>query len=235
MIVLSIDSATDAATAAVVSDNQILGEMNFANKKQHSVLIMPMIDGLLKSLDLTINDIDGFVISKGPGSFTGLRIGMATIKGLSLGSSKPYVSISSLDSLAYNLYGVSGIVCPIMDALRENVYCGLYRFENAEMIKFMDYDRLSLEDLVSKLKEFNEPVYFVGDGTKKYGDLLKNSLDNCFFAPNNLNYTRASSLGDLGIKLLSQGIRDDINLSNPLYLRKSQAEREYDEKLKKGM
>lgn len=235
MIVLSIDSATDAATVAVVSDDQILGEMNFANKKQHSVLIMPMIDGLLKSLDLTINDIDGFVISKGPGSFTGLRIGMATIKGLSLGSSKPYVSISSLDSLAYNLYGTKGIVCPIMDALRENVYCGLYKFENGEMIKLMDYDRLSLDELVSKLKEFNEPVYFVGDGTKKYGDLLKNSLDNCFFAPNNLNYTRASSLGELGIKLLSQGIRDDINLSNPLYLRKSQAEREYDEKLKKGM
>lgn len=235
MIVLSIDSATDAATVAVVSDDQILGEMNFANKKQHSVLIMPMIDGLLKSLDLTINDIDGFVISKGPGSFTGLRIGMATIKGLSLGSSKPYVSISSLDSLAYNLYGTKGIVCPIMDALRENVYCGLYKFENGEMIKLMDYDRLSLDELVSKLKEFNEPVYFVGDGTKKYGDLLKNSLDNCFFVPNNLNYTRASSLGELGIKLLSQGIRDDINLSNPLYLRKSQAEREYDEKLKKGM
>ena len=105
MIVLSIDSATDAATAAVVSNDQILGEMNFANKKQHSVLIMPMIDELLKSLDLTIDDIEGFVISKGPGSFTGLRIGMATIKGLSLGSSKPYVSISSLDSLAYNLYG----------------------------------------------------------------------------------------------------------------------------------
>lgn len=235
MIVLSIDSATDAATAAVVSDDQILGEMNFANKKQHSVLIMPMIDGLLKSLDLTINDIDGFVISKGPGSFTGLRIGMATIKGLSLGSSKPYVSISSLDSLAYNLYGTNGIICPIMDALRENVYCGLYKFENGEMIKLMDYDRLSLEELVSKLKEFNEPVYFVGDGTKKYGDLLKNSLKNCFFAPNNLNYTRASSLGELGIKLLSQGISDDINVSNPLYLRKSQAEREYDEKLKKGL
>lgn len=235
MIVLSIDSATDAATAAVVSDDQILGEMNFANKKQHSVLIMPMIDGLLKSLDLTINDIDGFVISKGPGSFTGLRIGMATIKGLSFGSSKPYVSISSLDSLAYNLYGTNGIICPIMDALRENVYCGLYKFENGEMIKIMDYDRLSLEELVSKLKEFNEPVYFVGDGTKKYGELLKNSLENCFFAPNNLNYTRASSLGELGIKLLSQGISDDINASNPLYLRKSQAEREYDEKLKKGM
>lgn len=235
MIVLSIDSATDAATAAVVSNDQILGEMNFANKKQHSVLIMPMIDELLKSLDLTIDDIEGFVISKGPGSFTGLRIGMATIKGLSLGSSKPYISISSLDSLAYNLYGANGIVCPIMDALRENVYCGLYKFENGEMIKLMDYDRLSLDELVSKLKEFNEPVYFVGDGTKKYGELLKNSLENCFFAPNNLNYTRASSLGELGIKLLSQGISDDINISNPLYLRKSQAEREYDEKLKKGL
>ena len=122
-----------------------------------------------------------------------------------------------------------------MDALRENVYCGLYKFENGEMIKLMDYDRLSLDELVSKLKEFNEPVYFVGDGTKKYGELLKNSLENCFFAPNNLNYTRASSLGELGIKLLSQGISDDINISNPLYLRKSQAEREYDEKLKKGL
>lgn len=235
MIILSIDSATDAATVAVVSNDQILGEMNFANKKQHSVLIMPMIDELLKSLNLTIDDIDGFVISKGPGSFTGLRIGMATIKGLSLGSSKPYVSISSLDSLAYNLYGANGIVCPIMDALRENVYCALYKFENGEMIKLMDYDRLSLDELISKLKEFKEPVYFVGDGTKKYGELLKKSLENCFFAPNNLNYTRASSLGELGIKLLSQGISDDINISNPLYLRKSQAEREYDEKLKKGL
>lgn len=231
MIVLSIDSSTDAATVSVVSDNKILGEMNFSNKKQHSILIMSMIDNLLKALNLSVDDLDGFVVSKGPGSFTGLRIGMATIKGLSLGVNKPYISVSSLDALAYNLYGCSGIICPIMDALRDNVYCSIYQYDNGELIKLMDYDRLSLDDLVNKLKEFNKPVHFIGDGTYKYKDFLQSAISPCYFAPSHLNFTRSSSLGELGLKLLAQGQHDDINNSNPLYLRKSQAEREYDKKL----
>ena len=120
MIVLSIDSSSKVATVALVNDDTLLGEYVINDKREHSVLLMPMIENLLKDCELTINDLDGFVVSKGPGSFTGLRIGMATVKGLSFGANKPYISLSSLDGLAYNLSYFSGIICPIMDALREN-------------------------------------------------------------------------------------------------------------------
>ena len=125
MIVLSIDSSSKVATVALLNDDTLLGEYVINDKREHSVLLMPMIENLLKDCELTINDIDGFVVSKGPGSFTGLRIGMATVKGLSFGANKPYISLSSLDGLAYNLSYFNGIICPIMDALRENVYTAL--------------------------------------------------------------------------------------------------------------
>ena len=132
MIVLSIDSSSKVATVALLNDDTLLGEYVINDKREHSVLLMPMIENLLKDCELTINDIDGFVVSKGPGSFTGLRIGMATIKGLSFGANKPYISLSSLDGLAYSLSYFNGIICPIMDALRENVYTALYKNEDGD-------------------------------------------------------------------------------------------------------
>ena len=116
MRILSIDSASKVATAALLDENNLIAEYTLNNKMEHSTLIMDMVDKLLKDSNLSIDDIDGFVVSKGPGSFTGLRIGMATIKGLSFGSNKPYISISSLDALAYSLISFDGIICPIMDA-----------------------------------------------------------------------------------------------------------------------
>ena len=118
MKILSIDSSTECASCAVLEDSKLLGEINFNNKKQHSIILMPMVDNLLKNLQLSVTDLDGFVVSKGPGSFTGLRIGMSMIKGLSQGTKKPFVSVSSLDALAYNMAYSQGIVCPILDALR---------------------------------------------------------------------------------------------------------------------
>ena len=116
MIVLSIDSSSKVATVALLNDDTLLGEYVINDKREHSVLLMPMIENLLKDCELTINDIDGFVVSKGPGSFTGLRIGMATVKGLSFGANKPYISLSSLDGLAYSISHFNGIICPIMNA-----------------------------------------------------------------------------------------------------------------------
>ena len=142
MIVLSIDSSSKVATAALLNDNEVLGEYVINNKREHSVLLMPMIENLLKDCNLTIDDIDGFVVSKGPGSFTGLRIGMATIKGLSFGSSKPYISISTLDALAYSLINFNGIICPIMDALRENVYTGFYKNNNGKLNNILEENKL---------------------------------------------------------------------------------------------
>lgn len=230
MIVLSIDSSTECASCAVLEDNKLLGEINFNNKKQHSVILMPMVDSLLKNLQLNISEIDGFVISKGPGSFTGLRIGMAMIKGLSQGTKKPFVAVSSLDALAFNLAYSEGIICPILDALRGNVYTAFYAFEAGVLKRFSDYMTISIEELIDKLKEYNSPISFVGDGTYKFRENLQSSISNVRFAPAHLNLARAAALGELGLKLMAAGHFDDLYTSAPLYLRKPQAEREYEKK-----
>lgn len=230
MIVLSIDSASKVATAALLDENNLIAEYTINNKMEHSTLIMDMVDKLLSDSNLSIDDIDGFIVSKGPGSFTGLRIGMATVKGLSFGANKPYVSISSLDALAYSLVSFDGIICPIMDALRDSVYTCLYKSNNGKLEKLIDYSALELDDLIKILKDKNEKVIFTGDGLIKHKDYLSKNLNNSFFVPNHLNIIRASSLGDLGIKLLLENKCDELN-SSPFYLKKPQAQRELEKML----
>jgi tRNA threonylcarbamoyladenosine biosynthesis protein TsaB len=231
MIVLSIDSATESASCAILDNEKLLGEVSLNNKKQHSVVLMPLVDSLLKNLQLTIKDIDGFVISKGPGSFTGLRIGMSMVKGLSQGSNKPFVSVSSLDALAYNMAYTGGIICPLLDALRDNIYTALYSFENGILVKNTDYMALHIDELIELLKDQNKAVTFIGDAVDKFRDKLQEGLQKVSFAPKHLNLARASSLGELGQKLLEDGVYDDLYTSAPIYLRKPQAEREYDKKM----
>ena len=231
MIVLSIDSSSKVATVALLNDDTLLGEYVINDKREHSVLLMPMIENLLKDCELTINDIDGFVVSKGPGSFTGLRIGMATVKGLSFGANKPYISLSSLDGLAYSLSYFNGIICPIMDALRENVYTALYKHEDGEFKNIMEPTPMELPDLLEMLKEKNEEVIFTGDGLLKHKEYIKVNFPNAKFASNHVSLTRASSIGELGLNLLKQGIKDDPN-SAPVYLKKPQAERELEKRMR---
>ena len=231
MIVLSIDSSSKVATVAILKDDVLLGEYILNDKREHSVILMPLIENLLKECNLSIDDIDGYVVSKGPGSFTGLRIGMATIKGMSFGNNKPYISISSLDALAYNLISFNGIICPIMDALRENVYSALYKNNNDSLEKIMDYTALDIDELVNLLKDKNEEVIFVGDGLYKHKKYICDNFSKAHFAPVHLNIIRASSLGELGLNLLKNGICDDSN-SAPIYLKKPQAERELERRLK---
>jgi tRNA threonylcarbamoyl adenosine modification protein YeaZ len=231
MLVLSVDSSSNAATCAILDENHVLSEITLTDKKEHSVLLMDLIDNLLKHCNLTVKDLDGLVVSKGPGSFTGLRIGMATLKGLSFGSGKPCVSVSSLEGLAYNVASFSGIICPIIDALRNNVYTCLYKSEDNNLIPLTEPMCISIDELITIIKEKSEDVIFLGDGTFKHKEYLKEILEKACFAPNHSNYTRASSIGHLGINLLKRGIQDDLNTSAPVYLRKSQAEREYDKKM----
>lgn len=230
MITLAIDSSSKTATAALIKDGALLGEITLNDKKEHSIILMTLIEDLLNFNKLTINDIDGYVVSKGPGSFTGLRIGMATIKGLSFGSGKPYVSVSSLDALAYNVVNFDGIICPIMDALRNSVYTALYKSDKNKLERLTDYSALELEELVNQLKDKNEKVIFIGDGVNKYRKYLEENYPNCTFPPAHLNLTRASSLGELGSILLESGQQDNPN-SSPIYLKKSQAEREYEQRM----
>ncbi len=231
MKILSLDSATEAATCAVIEDDRLLGEITFNYKKQHSILMLPMIDKLLKNLKIDINSLDGFVVSKGPGSFTGLRIGVSTIKGLSQGTSKPFVSVSSLDALAYNLAYTDGTICPIIDALRNNVYTALYNFVDNKLQRVSDYMIISIDDLISTINEQNLKVCFIGDAIYKFKEKLTNNIKNINFAPAHLNVVKASSLGEIGLNLLNSGIKDDLYTFSPLYIRKSQAEREYEKKM----
>lgn len=235
MITLAVDSSSKVATVALMQDHRLLGEITLNDKREHSVILMSIINDLLKDNNMTIADIDGYVVSKGPGSFTGLRIGMATVKGLSFGSGKPYVSISSLDALALSVSNFDGLICPIMDALRNSVYTSLYKSTpnsegTPELEILMDYTDLDVNDLVELIKSKNEKVIFIGDGLDKYKDFLRENCPNCYFPPAHLNIVRASSLGEIGTKLLLNGQYDDPN-STPFYLKKPQAEREYEQRM----
>lgn len=250
MIILAVDSSSKVATVALIKDEKLLGEITLNDKKEHSVILMTIIQDLLIDNSLSIDDIDGYVVSKGPGSFTGLRIGMATIKGLSFGSSKPYVSVSSLDALALSASNFDGLICPIMDALRNSVYTSLYKGHSTffdcnnesessdlkhelpiTLEKLLDYSALDIDELLEIIKAKKEKVIFIGDGVEKYKDYLIKSCPNCYFPPNHLNLVRASSLGELGSILLKNGDFDDPN-STPFYLKKPQAEREYEQRMK---
>lgn len=231
MKVLSIDSSSKVATAAILEDNILLGEYVLNNKKEHSVILLPMIENLLKDCNLSIDDIDGYVVSKGPGSFTGLRIGMATIKGMSFGSNKPYISLSSLEGLAYNLINFDGIICSVMDALRENVYAAVYKSNNNALEPLLNPTSMELSDLLDYLKKYNEKVIFVGDGVIKHKEYIINNFTNPIFPPDSFNIIKASTIAEIGINKLKQGLSDNPN-SGPVYLKKPQAERERERRLK---
>ena len=224
MIVLSMDSSSLVTTVALLKDEHILGEFTINFKREHSVILMEKVEELLKDCEVDINDVDGFVVSKGPGSFTGLRIGMATVKGLSMGSNKPYVSISSLDALAYSLLNFDGLICPIMDALRDSVFTCIYKNIDGKLTKVIDYSALSLEELATKLNSLGEKVIY------KHKDYLLANIPKAIFAPNHLSIIKASSLGELGMIELKNGNFDDKN-SAPLYLKKPQAVRELEQRL----
>ncbi len=230
MIVLSMDSSSLVTTVALLRDENVLGEFTINFKREHSVILMEKVEELLKDCEIDINDIDGFVVSKGPGSFTGLRIGMATVKGLSMGSNKPYVSISSLDALAYSLLNFNGLICPIMDALRDSVFTCIYKNVDGKLTKVIDYSALSLEELATELNSMGEKVIFTGDGVYKHKSYLEENVPNAIFAPNHLSIIKASSLGELGMIELKNGNFDDKN-SAPLYLKKPQAVRELEQRL----
>lgn len=234
MKILSIDSSTQSASCAILDDDKLLGEITFNYKKHHSIILMPMIDALLKNTGLSINDIDGFACSNGPGSFTGLRIGMATAKGLSQANNKHYIGVSTLDALANNLAYTSGIICPIIDALRNNVYTALYSFNKDKLVKHSDYKIINIDDLIEILSHKDETITFIGDALNKFKSKLCNSLDNVYTAPIHLNIASASSIGQLGMQRLKQNIYDDIFTCGPIYIQKSQAEREYEKRCLKN-
>lgn len=231
MRILALDSYGLVATVAIVEEEQILAEYTVNYKKTHSQTLLPMLDEIVKMTEFDLNTLDAIAVAGGPGSFTGLRIGSATAKGLGLALNKPLIHIPTVDGLAYNLYGNSGLICPIMDARRNQVYTGLYRFQGEQLEIVEEQMAISLEELIGKLNAYGEKVTFLGDGVPVYQTQLKEGLQTEYhFAPAHKNRQSAAAVGALAMQYLKEGKTETAMEHQPDYLRLSQAERERAEK-----
>ena len=234
MKILSLDTSGTVASVAILDENVILGEYNINHNKTHSQKLMPMVNDLLNNLELKPADIDIFSVSVGPGSFTGLRIGIATVKGMAQALNKPVIGIPTLDGLAFNLAGYSGNICPIIDARNDNIYIALYTFNKYDLTLNMhvDYKALHIDELLNILSN-KEPIIFLGDGVLKHKEYLKEKLGTvASFAPSHNLLQRASSVGMAAFTKAKSGQLESYIDVLPLYLRASQAERLFKENCK---
>lgn len=238
MKIIAIDSSGLTASVAVVEEDTLVGEYNVQYKKTHSQTLLPMLDELRKMVELDLSTVDAIALAAGPGSFTGLRIGSATAKGLGLAMEVPLVEIPTLDGLACNLYGTDKLVCPIMDARRNQVYTGLYSFEKEDefpfryrLITFLSGCAVSIDEIAQKCSETGREVIFLGDGVpvfeKRLGELLMVPYG---FAPAHMNRQRAAAFAFLALQYLKEGKCVAARDHAPVYLRMSQAERERNER-----
>lgn len=248
MRVLAIDSSGLTATVAIVEDEQTIAEYTVNYKKTHSQTLLPMIDEMVRMVDADLNTVDAIAVSGGPGSFTGLRIGSATAKGLGLALDKPLIHVPTVDALAYSVYGCEDIICPIMDARRRQVYTGIYTFvRNEASEEGSCYSEpkfrvlrvqmaVSVEELIRRLNIYGKRVVFLGDGVPVYKEMLAQGLKVPYtFAPSFMNRQRAAAVGALGIQYYRMGRYETAAEHKPEYLRVSQAERERAEREKNAV
>ena len=250
MKVLAIDTSSKRCSVTILEDDNILIYLYSDDEKTHSVKLMPMVDEAFKKTALTLDDIGLLACSIGPGSFTGVRIGIATIKAFTDVKNIPVVGVSALESLAYNveqLASSSSLICSLIDAKHENVYCGLYYFENGKC-NTVEIWAESLDTTISMINEKLEhfvyiendsnstnkldEIIFVGDASKVYQDALISSFANAKFASNEENMQSGISIAKAGLQKYTKGNFGDSSSISPIYLRKSQAERTLEEKIK---
>lgn len=233
MKILALDSSGLTASVAVLEDENLLGEFTINYKKTHSQTLLPMLDETAKMIELDLASIDAIAVAGGPGSFTGLRIGSATAKGLALALNKPIVSVPTVEGLAYNLYGSRDLVCPLMDARRNQTYTGLYEFAEDGMKTLVEQCAAGIEEILEKINGFARPVVFLGDGVPVFCDIIKEKCKVPYrYAPAHLNRQRAGAVGSLAMEYYRRGRVQDAAEHKPDYLRLSQAERERLEKEK---
>lgn len=229
MKVLGIESSAVTASVAIVTEQVLVAEYTINYKKTHSQTLLPMIDEICKITETDINTVDLIAVSVGPGSFTGLRIGAATGKGIALATGSRMTAVPTLQAMAYNFYGTKSVICPIMDAKRRHVYAGVYRFDdNGKMEILHNQDLLSYEDLCELLSNKGyEDIIFTGDGIDVAADTIEEKLSGKYsFAPVHMRTQRAASVAMAGLQMHSEGRDMDAALLKPDYLRPSQAERE---------
>lgn len=234
MKILAFDSSGLVASVAILEEEQLIAEYTLNYKKTHSQTLLPMLDEIVKMTELDLNEIDAIAVAAGPGSFTGLRIRSATVKGLGLALNKPIVSVPTLEGIAYNLYGTDALICPMMDARRKQVYTGLYEFNGKKFQIIADQTACPVEEILDRCNEFGRKVIFLGDGVPVYQDMIKDKIQVEYdFAPAHMNRQRAGALGMRAFDYIREEKLESAAEHAPVYLRKSQAERELEAKGKK--
>lgn len=233
MKILAMDSSGMTATVAVVEDDRVLAEYTIDYKKTHSQTLLPMLKEAGDMIELDLDTVDAIAVAGGPGSFTGLRIGSATAKGLGLALQKPLVHVPTLEGMAYNLWGTDRVVCPMMDARRNQVYTGIYQFREGKLEVLADQMAVPVAEAARKLNEIGRPVILLGDGVPVYEEEIRKALQVPFlFAPPHLNRQRASSVAVCAMEYVRQGKTETAAMHQPDYLRVSQAERERAKRMK---
>ena len=231
MKILAVDTSATAASVAVAEENKLIGEFSINTALTHSQTLMPMVDELLKNTGLSVNDIDAVAVNAGPGSFTGVRIGVAAVKGIAFPKNLPCVSVSTLESMAYNLLGYDCVVCSVMDARCSQVYNALFKVNGYTVTQMTDDRALSLTDLKLELQNIREKIVLVGDGAVLCSKFLDSELENVMLAPFNNRIQTASSVAYAAFEKINNGETLTADELMPVYLRLPQAQRELNKKL----
>jgi len=226
--ILGIDTSTSCGSIGLIQDDWIISDYLLNLSVTHSERLLDAVDLVLRKAGCTVHELDGFAISLGPGSFTGVRIGVSTVKGLSYATGKPVVGVSTLDVLASQVSPTPYLICPIMDARKGEVYTAFYRYEENALKRLSEYvviRPLELETMI------NEQTTFIGDGVRTYGEDLRNSLKSLALFPSfPLHLSHGTAVARLGLKLLQKGELLNLATFTPLYVRPSEAEMKWREK-----
>ena len=235
MLILALDSTAQVGSVALCQDETLIAEYTINTGNTHSETLLPMVESVLKIAGYTVDDVELFVCTAGPGSFTGVRIGASTIKGMAFGKGKPCVGVSTLEALALNGVALDGILCPSMNARRQQVYNALFDGNGASLSRLCEDRALAITELGEELmREYpDRPVYLMGDGAKLVYDALRDTMGaRLILLPERLIHQSGYNTAMAGLRLYREGVTaSDAELS-PVYLRPSQAERMRNEKLK---
>ena len=235
MNLLAIDASGIAGSVAYLKNGKLAGEYYFCDKLTHSQTIMPMLEHMKSLIQIDLEEVDAVAVTAGPGSFTGLRIGVTAAKALALALEVPIVGVPTLDVIAHGICFTQHYICPIMDARRNQVYTALYKWNNDELERLTEHMAIDINEYLESLKSYEGKVIFLGDGISVYKETIQNILgDKAMFAPSFCNLQHASVLGVIAQQLYEEGKSEDPSTFVPMYLRKSQAEREKEEREKHG-
>ena len=227
MLILAFESTAKAASCALLRDGRLLSQYTQCSGLTHSRTLLPMGEDMLKNAELALADVDLIAVAHGPGSFTGVRIGVSMVKGLAWAADKPCVGVSTLEAMAWHGLAAGGLVCPVMDARRNQVYNALFRVEDGRPRRLTEDRPIALAELAEQLRALGEPAFLVGDGAELSCRALTERGVPCVLAPENLRMQSAWGVA-MAARDKKPGAADELL---PVYLRLSQAERERQERL----